>query len=73
MLTNFSAIVWQQIFFVPLLLIRFLSSIKTIVPIVVNTSLRTRTQATQLQVRGRWEIIYCKINYSCRPFPAFSS
>jgi len=42
MLTNISAI-WQQIFFVPLLLIKLLSSIKTIVPIVVNTSLWTRT------------------------------
>jgi len=41
MLTSFSAIIWQQIFFVPLLLIRFLSPIKTIVPIVVIISLQT--------------------------------
>jgi len=41
LLTNFSAIIWQQIVFVSLLLIKLLSSIKTIVPIVVNTNLRT--------------------------------
>jgi len=41
LLTNFSAII-RKIVFVPLSLIRFLSSIKKIVPIVV-TSLRTQT------------------------------
>jgi len=43
LLTNLSAIIWQQIVFVPLFLNKLLSSIKTIVPIVVNTSLGTRT------------------------------
>jgi len=43
LLTNFSAFIGQQIVFVPLLLINLLSSIKTIVLIVVNTSLLTQT------------------------------
>jgi len=43
LLTNFSAIIWQTVF-VPLLLIKLLSSMKTIVPIVVNTNLPTRTR-----------------------------
>jgi len=52
LLTNFSAIIWQQIDFVPLLLIKFLSSIKTVVPIVVNTSVRTRTREERAVHRG---------------------
>jgi len=48
LLTKYSAIIWQQIVFVPLALIKLLSSIKTIVPIVVNTSLRTRTTSFTL-------------------------
>ena len=36
----FSAIIWQQIISVPLLLTTFLPPIKTIVPIPVNTNLR---------------------------------
>jgi len=36
LLTNFSAIIWQEIVFVPVLLIRLSSSIKTIVQIVIN-------------------------------------
>jgi len=43
LLTSLSAIFCQQIVFVPLLLIKLLSSIKTVVPIAVNNSLRTRT------------------------------
>jgi len=39
---NFSVIISQQIVFVPLLLIKLLSSTKTIVPFVLNTSLWTR-------------------------------
>jgi len=41
--TNFNVIIWQQIVFVPLVLIKLLPLIKTIVPIVVNTSPQTRT------------------------------
>jgi len=41
-LTNFNAIILQQIVF-SLLLIKLLSSIKTIVPTVVNTGVRTQT------------------------------
>ena len=41
--TNVSAIIWQQIFLVPLLWIKLLSSTKTIVPVVINSSLWTRT------------------------------
>jgi len=43
LLTNFGAMIWQQIVFVPHLLIKLLSSIKTTAPIVVNR-LRTRTR-----------------------------
>jgi len=42
-LTNFREFISQQIDFVPLSITKLLSSIKTIVPIVVNTNLRTRT------------------------------
>ena len=42
LLTNFSSMIWLQIVYVLLLLINLLSSIKTVVPIVVNTSLRIR-------------------------------
>ena len=41
-LTNLSAIIWPESFFL-LLLITLLSSMKTIVPFLVNTSLRTRS------------------------------
>ena len=45
LLANISAIISQQIVYVPLLLMKLLSSIKTIVPIVFNsnTSLRIQT------------------------------
>ena len=43
LLTNFSAIIWKHTVFVLLSLIKLLWSIKTIVLIVFNTSLRSRT------------------------------
>ena len=56
LLTNFSAIIWQQIVFVPLLLIKLLSSIKTVVPGVVNTSQRTRTGENERCLGKEWKV-----------------
>jgi len=65
LLTNFSAIFWQQIDFVQRLLIKLLWSIKTIVPIVINTSLRAAKSYTATGKRWIWKNILLD-QISCR-------